>query len=635
MRHKNESNVINLADAVGKLKGAGDDDFMRMLVKLLSSKSFMNIPDWMTEVVLDDVEPSSFDAVTCYSKLMQMRFKAHHRHHPANILEDLTLEKSVTFTVRKMEYEEEKEKKTVLHNTKGLALKERKSLTVCAANTSSLLAYYVRAKDQDLSERIKAEETNVSLGFRYASGLTSMRSLLRSYEPSSTMARDAIYRTLTLKENSGLNYHLSAVMATKFKEFYVNNDDITKEMEIYYKEANVPEADRLRGALLEGKSPQVASGKDIEVMWRYLDASRSVRGQDSAGCGTLTVGYYWGWEISRAFVKSISMAWDIMSVLDSAEVKTVCMYSQSLPINVMNILVNNGYYVVIVSSNFPVCAKDSKPGVYSATSLPSIFYLDYKFSEPVIRKTWITYSAIPIVFGTNTQFFTYAYICPALMDRTDLGFFPTTMPHQGRVIVSSIVGSKPLAEFIPRCIGANYFRNFYLLHRRGYWRHDGMASFLNMNREMTIPSLTSVKMTKGLLSGISFEDPVPCDVHDDNIKLIVDKADVTKVDLSFRVASWASRISHGQLLTDVAFLKDGIGVPSDMLNFLLPLVKSEDLLKSLGMEKAPFEKEEEQKVETNYATMEGASSSEEDGIMSTNKAALKDVVLPLPNFDDN
>jgi hypothetical protein len=635
MKPKVGNKIYNLGNVVEQLKGKGDDDFMRMLVKLINSKSFTNIPDWMKEITMDNVEPSSFEPSECYARLVRMKFMTYERHHPATVLEDLTITQPVVFSVRNITYDTPAKKTVTLINCKGLAMVEKKSLAFCAATTATILSYYVRGKEMDLSERIKDEPSNVILGFRYASGLTRMRSLIEAYGSSSSTVRDDIYQKLTLPANNGVNYHYAALLATKFPEYYQFHDKLDTELNVFYEQEQIDDKDRLKGSLLEGKAIKAASGKSIEVMWRFLDQSRSVRGQDSAGCGTLSVGYYLGWEISRSFIKSISMALDIMNVLDRAKVKTIIMFSQYLPVNVVAILVNNGYYVVVQASVYKVCLENSKPGLYSSTSKKGIWYYDYKFTEPIIKKAGIEYCDIPKVLGQATEYFTYAYISPGLMSREDLGFYPTCMPHQGRVIVSNVISSVGLQNFIPRCIQANYFRNSFPLHRKGFWRFDALGSYMYDNRAIVIPSMTSIKMAKGLLTEIVIEE-VPEVAPEDNEKLIIDKVDVKEVDKGYRIAAWASQVTNGMLRSDFEFLDKKKGHPSDILVGLMEFATPLDLLIAVGIHKEkpiPIETGEAQVVITHYGNEKEGALDGEDEKEIVNKRAIMDVDLPLDNFD--
>jgi hypothetical protein len=486
-----------------------------------------------------------------------------------------------------------------------------------------------------LSERIKDDPTNVMLGFEYVKGLTMMRQKIQAFEASSTMVRDDIYRTLTYSKNNGLNYHYAAMLATKLPKYYLLDQGIMDELNKYYDHYKIDKDDRLQGAILDGiPKPKVATGSNIEAMWRYIDQSRSVRGQDSAGCGSLTVGYYFGYEMSRASAKTISMAWDILNVCRKAGVNTVQMFSSTLPVNVISMLIHNGIYVVVMASVYPVCGEKDPPGLYSATNRQAITYLDYKFAEPVIKKTGITYSGIPPVLGMASLYFTYAYICPELADRSDIGYFPTTMPHQGRVIISNMVSSRPIEEFIPRCIGANYIRNSFLLHRRGFWRFDLMGSVLDLTRKIVVPSLSSIKTAKSVLTGIVIEEVELVEPVEEAVSaLIIDKTDTLELNKSYRIASWASMVTAGSLASDIIYLKTLEGSPSSVLESLLQFAGLDDLLKAAG-EYEPIIDHKEVDVPTKYDIPQNVAEDEEVRNQGVNsQAIIRDITFPDSSFE--
>jgi len=421
---KNNPTKLSLQNVVGAVAGKGDDDFDRMMVKLRMSKVFTVLPDWMANYTLKNVVPSQWDGITCYTNLVALKYLTYKYHHPANVIEELSVTKPVTFSVKEMTYKEGKgDKVVVLANMKGLPMKEKASSEYCAATTSTLLSYYVRAKGEDMMERIPDNSSNELLGFTYAPGMTTLRGETKVKDSSATEARDAMYAVLADPDNRGVNYYLAAVMGTKFSDAYSHSPGLTTELQKYYDDEDIPQESRIPGMILTGYKPRSAKAESIEVMWRYLNSSRGIRGQDSAGCGALTVGYYLGYEMSRSMAKTLTMVYDVLAVMEVAGVDTVMMYTHAFPVNVMAMLVANHKYIVVMSSTYPVCRDGDAPGLYSSTKHDHIMYFDYKFTEPIIRSSGISYGAIPSNLGYNTLYFSYAYITPDLFERNDIGFF--------------------------------------------------------------------------------------------------------------------------------------------------------------------------------------------------------------------
>jgi len=236
------------------------------------------------------------------------------------------------------------------------------------------------------------------------------------------------------------------------------------------------------------------SSKDIDTANRYLANSRSVRGADTKGIGTITVGYMW-YDMPRNLFVDVALAQDLLSFARKNKKKAV--YSDSLNYRVVRILIHND--LTVYSMKAPVVQKDNTPGYYTSGHQTYFNYLDLQVEQCVVMQKAIQYPNIDdklaVLRSKLAVTVAHFYIHPALL-KVDLKMFPSFRAHSGMILLSNIKRGKAeshLSQLIARMYEANHCRNLYPFTRVNYGSQD--PYFKHFYLELIVPRNIPRKLT--------------------------------------------------------------------------------------------------------------------------------------------
>jgi len=260
------------------------------------------------------------------------------------------------------------------------------------------------------------------------------------------------------------------------------------------------------------------------------------------------------------------MAFTIMGFLKSANLHGVRMLTENLNEYVMNIIVANGYYVLITRSTRPIFNK--KYGIYRNCEDKSLLfadYLDYKNTHRISVETKaVTYPDFSALYSeikaSQNIVFAFSYLVEALRKEDEVFMYPFLVPHSGMVLLTNrCLGRYPFDQYVKRMSLANSVRNHYCYNRRAFWSYDSMrASFTYISEDEK--TFTNIVLPRKLNVKDKLEDfLVGCetlDVGDDPVAfeesdfIVPSDRPVNTIDADLRKA-----LKIVSKMTDIAFFE--------------------------------------------------------------------------------
>jgi len=514
--NKSQVNVVNSKVTLGSVTRQAElrtnEGLYNWILCVRDSKLFTSLPSYfdVDEIPLGTL-PSQESPLVCYKRVVAY-FKTNVLEmHPNKVIEAKLMESPVKFTPVKVETA----KNEILEVKKGYLIPENtpKAIGVVAsAYVSTALPYHVKYDSQGRLIRVGKEEDYKKLGWKYPDGMYPFRAALGNDTRSAGMAQQEMYRML--RADFSLAIHMMSGILSLAPEFSVVETALQDFMTKKYEEQKVSVSSRyvprvpIRIVLKTVKKARNL----IDDAYKFLYKSRQLRGQDGAGIGTLTIGYYF-FDMPRNLAKHISMVYDLRALMKHYNVRVV-MLSSAFDEYVKRAMVENGYIVIVDDMSAP--SYKDEPGMYSdiPASVSALQVKNVIISKlPDVAKGQVNYPDVNLDVLINTMLLSKGKgkkaiagarytvsklpLLPILNDER-FSLFPSSMPHNAFVWVSrSIVsGSYKFEDMLFRCIAANIYRNQFPLNRACYWTIDPMANFFQFGEGLALPRLTVGKRVR-------------------------------------------------------------------------------------------------------------------------------------------
>jgi len=477
-----------------------------------NSKLFTSLPSYFdVEEIPPGTLASQESPLVCYKRVIAYYKTNVLEMHPNKVVEAKLMEGPVKFTPVKVETAKEE----VLEVKKGYLIPEKTPKVigvVASAFVSTALPYHVKYDGQGRLIKVGKDEDYKKLGWVYPDGMYPLRAALGNDTRSAGSAQQEIYRML--RADFSLAIHMMSGILSLAPEFSIVESALQDFMSKKYEEQKVSVSSRyvprvpIRIILKTVKKARNL----LDDVYKFLYKSRQLRGQDGAGIGTLTIGYYF-FDMPRTMVKHISTVYDLRALMRYYKVKVI-MLPSAFDEYVKRALVENGYIVIVDDMSAP--SFRDEPGMYS--DIPAdVSALQVKNiiinKLPDVAKGQVNYPTINLDVLVNTMLlsngrgkkattgarYTVAKLpmLPILQDER-FSLFPSSMPHNAFVWVSRIMasGSYKFEDMAFRCIAANIYRNQYPLNRASYWTVDPMANFFSFGEGLSLPRLTIGKRVR-------------------------------------------------------------------------------------------------------------------------------------------
>lgn len=474
-----------------------EEEIDAMIMTVQNSKLALNLPSYLKDVTPKiGTVPSSRDYLECRRLLAAHFAKTPSSQHPASQVEKLLKTSNVSFNPVQVSTKDE-----VFVVRRGYLVEDPETSVadITCAFASTMLAYYVRG-DGEASLKVPLDNATATILNLPTLDLVVDRSRIGNFTKSAVKARDEMYGIL--KENIPVAMHTSSKILSKLpdqfsEEHPTSNVSLVK----YYDAKNVLSVNRYKFKIPIAGPIKVIKSIDVTKAWRLLAKSRGFRGEDNAGIGVLSIGYYW-FEMNRTMVKYISRIHDLINFMKFCGVTVLILgHSSKLPEFIVKSLILNGYTVVDEYSNAP--SYSDEPGFYSTYSVNvrRAKLITPTFEKPQVKSKIVEWprsnlnsilkqmdminddvsSAVEIVF------------CFGLLLKgmgKEFTYFPTTMPHNGSVIITKLmVKGYSFDSLVVRMASSNCFRNNFPFNRVGYYSVDPMTEFTNPTDNIILPRI--------------------------------------------------------------------------------------------------------------------------------------------------
>jgi len=555
----------------------GSDSIASFALAVKQSKLFTTLPSCFDDIdIPGSTLPSKLHILTCYKNVISY-YKTHGMSsHPSKTLENMLFEQDVSYTPVKVVTQLKEEYEVV----KGFTVKKgdpNQILSVACGFTATALAFFPKLDDTGrLMELPKAKDLE-SLKWVYPD-LGALRLSTGNTTKSPTMAQSEIYNSL--KSSPLVAVHLMSAILDKVPQF----SDIDKRLAIplnkFYDKNGIDKKDRMvPRSPVAIKLPIVNEKKNaVDNAWKYLDKSRQIRGEDAAGIGSLTMGYYFG-DHPRSIIKYLSLIYDVRALMMQFEVTNVIVH-KGFPDYVKRSLVLSGYWV-ISKGDLTLPRYDSTvPGIYNDIdkNVSALEVRDLICERPKVLKGVVMYPIIDLstiessMVSSGTEFavrFVVAKlpIMRLFSNEKKLAFFPSSQPHNAYIWVGGFAstGSYDISLLALRTLNANIYRNHYPINKVAFFSRDPMCKHFAFDKGICLARMSTAKVKRNDLS-FDFVDDVS-----DNKDIVLDPIASITVDLSaFEKQIHTDTLTSGTLTDIMDNIKELCGNDKVQLkNFIL------------------------------------------------------------------
>jgi len=368
-----------------------------------------------------------------------------------------------------------------------------------------MVTYTKETKNKDIAHAFSAAQAQ-EIYMEYAD-LASYRKDYCVEAAAQSIARSRVYNR-SIEDGAQIAHWYCEIMNTYFPSFVAPNNTMVGNLEDFYAENVTPDAQKQKGVSSIRRPIMVVRTKNPDEAWFYHSKCKQVRGADLRGQGIVSISYY-TFGLSRAIIKDMSAAKDIMAFLKAhGDYKQVVLHPK-VKEYVARILVFNGITCVYLNNETLPDPIPGKVGIYKDTRGPFCELVDICTVPPVVKKEVVEYDKINPVNSLNSIVidqrlpmkrgkgyftkkqicykFAYAYLTPTLIE-SNLKFFPSWSPHSGRVIVTKQSPcSYPPMDLVERFSISNSYRNAFVYARIPYGMVDPYAKPLLYMEPILLP----------------------------------------------------------------------------------------------------------------------------------------------------
>jgi len=535
------------------------------------SKKFTSLPSYFDDVVIPkDTVPSTLNFITCYKNVIAYFKENRQVFHPAKVLESTLFDQSVVFHPTKV----------VLADKQELSVKcgylipsdaKDEIITVASAFVSTAVSYYAKVNETGQLADLPKQEILDNLNWIYPN-LGPFRMSVDNVTKSPNISQSEVYSRV--KESPMIAIHLMSGILHQAPQFSEPEPSLTEPMKRFYKKEGIDPARQYK-VVVPKKMALKTIKKSVDPcgdLWKYLEQSRQIRGEDTAGIGSLSMGYYF-FDMPRSLMKEISLIYDFRALMKFYAVKHIFL-SASTSEYVKRTLVANDYSVICTDDiTYPKYNAD-KPGIYCSIG-PEISALVIKnlvCNRPDVSKGMVNYPTVDFTIiqdsimvrsgDTNSARYTVTKLplMPAL-DKAQVSLFPSCQPHNGYIWVGAHkeAGTYAFGPLCLRSIAANIYRNHYPLNRVAFWSIDTLMPFFHFKESLILPRLSMAKVEKTEKLW-NFED-------DEAVKFA---PDLLRIDVSDYENKYndPTAFKVGDLLKVLADLRRNVGTDEDFRLFL-------------------------------------------------------------------
>jgi hypothetical protein len=526
---------------------------------VIDSKFFTTLPSCFEEVVIPkDTRPSTLNLMTCYKNVIAHFKTTGLNLHPSKTLENILFEQSVSYSPKVVVTSE----KVTYEVKKGFLVNEKESnevAVIASGFVSTNLAYHAKVDNTGRIADLPKSKDLVSLNWKYPD-LGSLRVAIKNTTKSPNIAQAEMYNSL--RNAPLLAVHFMSGILNRVPEFSVVDDRLSKAMTAFYDKNKIPTPERFvpRVPVAIKLKTVVTEKGAVENFWLFVDRSRQIRGEDAAGIGTLSIGYYFG-DHPRTLIKHISFLYDLRALLKFYKVDHLII-SRNIPDFVKRSLVLNGYWVITGGDISLPRYNSDVPGIYTSIGKgkDALEVRDFMCERPKIMKNVVMWPEVDIgilecsmVSSSQDQATRYVVAkLPMLpiLEKSKFALFPSSQPHNGYVWVggSEVGGSFRLPQLALRSLTSNIYRNHYPLNRVPFWTFDSMNAHFSFGESIVLARMSTAKIVKEELA-FPFDDGV------DKDKPVIFDASELKVDVS----EWEKVVTEEvYTLGDIKLLSESI-----------------------------------------------------------------------------
>jgi len=503
------------------------DSIASMILKLRNARIFAQLSPWMTNYDVGDAVESVRSAMDCYALLCTYEKTQKAVAHPVYALDRVLATTAVSFTPVKVVKSDDKD---ILSVKKGILVTkgDPEPIIIAASYVSDILTYYSRGAGSlgngslsTVIDEVKAR----SLGIAFAD-VIRLRSALENYTRSVTMARDEMY--MLLRDSLETSMYMMSKVCALFPGHHEKNQALTDLMSKYYDNAGVATVDRIEVLLPYPGKIKVCASTDFQVAWQFLHASRQTRGEDNNGIGAITAGYYF-FSMPRGLAKNLSIAYDLRAICRHFDVFIIVKRAYMTEYAI-RILIANGITIVETENmSLRKFIRDT-PGFYRTLPLneKAMIFKSASMSAPVVRKKTIDWPKLKLKNILVTEMngsqpmipFLYVYLVPSIMKEV-CSLFPSCMPHNGRVIITTLVNGGFTANALTArmCI-SNSYRNAFPYNRVPYSQVDPCSEYLKPLEVMMLPRTVETRTQEDLFK-LDYVDAVA--LIEDNVDIPLER----------------------------------------------------------------------------------------------------------------
>lgn len=444
---------------LAKTKKIKEDDIRRVVKKLAAHFSLESIGASEIEVP-DDIEPSSLNPFECLRIFQAYQKTALSRGHPSELFPAFNVESDIKITAAEVYVEGVKypvKQCTVIAGDQG-------GLYLNASALGDMLATSYRYTPTGYVHSIQKLEERTLMCVPDMKCLNKIPEIgIKERNPRQTSY--AYFDVFTAKPKIAIPL-MSDLISKMDSVFYAKSGPMTeayKKMSGNFKREviNLPKM----------SIPNVRIFDNLDLAYRFHERSKSFRGEDAAGVGALSSGYYLI-KMPRHYAKAWSFCQDMRFIMSSLLRKNKYVNFTIPPsMFILNVLVANGFCCGVSSSQRKFNEKDPVPGLYFHVP-GGILYRDIGTKGPAVTKRGVTYMKEGDFF-TLLESIKSDDVIPIhlncymakLLEEDKIGVIPSSMPHNGVVYLGIFKTSFSFVELVKRFSRANSFRNTFVFHR--------------------------------------------------------------------------------------------------------------------------------------------------------------------------
>jgi len=484
-----KSTTFSLQSLALKENKIEEEGLANWIFTVVEKKTFRSLPSYFTEYTIPPgTQRSKYSEMVCYNKV-NAYFKSNEKLiHPSKAIEIKLSEGTAQFSPLKMI----DSVNNVYVVKRGLFLPEvlKDELShVAPALIASVLPYHVKFDSDKKLIPMERPDDYKRLGWHFPD-LTSFRLQLKNTTKSPIVAQGEIFAQV--RGDSAAAIHMLSGIYSKATQFSMEaNEGLQKFMNAKYVASGFREEERYVVRLPKGVPLQVIrkSADPSYDLWTFLNHSRMKRGEDNAGIGVMSIGYYFA-DMPREIVKNISMLYDLRAVMCYYGVKHIFLTSEFSEY-VKRALVENGFSV-ICEHEISLPAYQDKPGIYQNLpgNVSAVVVRSLLCNRPDVAKKIVIYPEVDVSViktsllatlgnGSRTssgdekkskykkKLLGQRHVIVKLplipkLNNPAFSLFPTTMPHNGYVWVAPAYGEgsfdfekllyRGIAAYIPKSI---------------------------------------------------------------------------------------------------------------------------------------------------------------------------------------